>query len=183
MMLKLALCALVWFLENTSQPAPKPAPPKATAQPASPSKPAKARAQPVAQAKESQSALESKPAQPAPASTPPKVTLIAIEKNIVEYTNAERARYGLPALEVDSELVESARAHCTWMTLNQRLQHTRAAVAENIAMGQRDSQEVLGSWMRSSGHRANILNSAHRAIGVAAFRTPSGTIFWCQQFR
>jgi uncharacterized protein YkwD len=37
--------------------------------------------------------------------------------------------------------------------------------------------------MNSSGHRANILNAAHRLIGAAAFRTEEGTIFWCQQFR
>ena len=94
-----------------------------------------------------------------------------------------RARYGLPPLEVDDRLMESARAHATWMTLNQTMQHTRQPVAENIAMGQRDSQEVVQCWMNSSGHRANILNGGHRRIGVAAYRTIQGTIFWCQQFR
>jgi uncharacterized protein YkwD len=37
--------------------------------------------------------------------------------------------------------------------------------------------------MNSSGHRANILNPGHGRIGVAAYRTVAGTIFWCQQFR
>jgi uncharacterized protein YkwD len=36
--------------------------------------------------------------------------------------------------------------------------------------------------MNSSGHRANILNPGYRRIGVAAYATPEGTIFWCQQF-
>ena len=31
---------------------------------------------------------------------------------------------------------------------------------ENIAKGQRTPQEVMNSWMNSSGHRANILNSS-----------------------
>jgi uncharacterized protein YkwD len=109
--------------------------------------------------------------------------LTATERSIVEQTNAERARYGLPPLEVDVELVKSARSHAIWMTTYQTLQHTRQPVAENIAMGQRDTQDVLGSWMRSSGHRANILNGAFRKIGVAAYRIGEGTIFWCQQFR
>jgi uncharacterized protein YkwD len=60
--------------------------------------------------------------------------------------------------------------------------HTSAAVAENIAMGQRNSAEVLNAWMNSSGHRANILNPGHTRIGVAAYTTPGGTIYWCQQF-
>jgi uncharacterized protein YkwD len=105
-----------------------------------------------------------------------------IEKKVIEKTNAERARYGLPPLVVDRNLVQSARTHAAWMTNSRTLQHTSAPVAENIAMGQRSSGEALSSWMGSSGHRANILNSGHRRIGVAAYRTPDGTIYWCQQF-
>lgn len=111
------------------------------------------------------------------------VKLRAIEANIVSYTNQERARYGLPPLEVDKELMETAREHATWMTRNRSMVHTRQPVAENIAMGQPHSSDVVRAWMNSSGHRANILNAGHQRIGVAAFRTESGTIFWCQQFR
>jgi uncharacterized protein YkwD len=68
------------------------------------------------------------------------------------------------------------------MTNRQSLRHTHAAVAENLAMGQRTSREVVRDWMNSPGHRANILNRRHRRIGVAAFITPRGTIYWCQQF-
>jgi uncharacterized protein YkwD len=112
-----------------------------------------------------------------------KVQLVSIEKSVVERTNAERARYGLPPLQVDEDLMKSARDHAQWMGRNRAFQHTRAAVAENIAMGQRDSSEALSSWMNSSGHRANILNPGHRRIGVAAFQTVEGLIYWCQQFR
>jgi uncharacterized protein YkwD len=111
------------------------------------------------------------------------VKLQTIEANIVSYTNQERARYGLPALKVDKELMETAREHAAWMTRTRNMVHTRRAVAENIAMGQPHSSDVVRAWMNSSGHRANILNSGHLRIGVAAFRTESGTIFWCQQFQ
>jgi uncharacterized YkwD family protein len=37
---------------------------------------------------------------------------------------------------------------------------------ENIAQGQRTPQEVMQSWMNSSGHRANILKSDFTHIGV-----------------
>ena len=107
--------------------------------------------------------------------------LLPIEKNIVSYTNYERALYGLPPLEVNAGLMQSARQHATWMTLNQCLVHTNQPVAENIAMGQPDSREAVESWMGSSGHRANILGG-YRHVGVAAYRTADGTIFWCQQF-
>ena len=111
-----------------------------------------------------------------------KTKLIAIEENIVKYTNEERKRHGLPPLEVDVKLVDSARRHAIWMTRNRRLQHTSQPVAENIAVGYPSSQSVVRGWMNSSGHRANILNRSHRRIGVAAYVTASGTIYWCQQF-
>jgi uncharacterized protein YkwD len=128
--------------------------------------------------------------QPQPQSSPQPpetevngVKLAAIEANLISYTNQERARYGLPALEVDKELMSSAREHAEWMTRNRAMVHTRRPVAENIAMGQPHSSDAVRAWMNSSGHRANILNSGHRRIGVAAFRTDNGTIYWCQQFR
>lgn len=111
------------------------------------------------------------------------VTLAAIEANVVSYTNDERARYGLPPLKVDEELMATAREHAAWMTRTQNMVHTSRPVAENIAMGQPHSSDVVRAWMNSPGHRANILSAVNGRIGVAAFRTASGTIFWCQQFR
>jgi uncharacterized protein YkwD len=110
------------------------------------------------------------------------VKLAAIEANIVMYTNQERARYGLSPLRVDRELMETARDHAAWMTRNSSLVHTSQPVAENIAMGQPHSSDAVQAWMNSPGHRANILNANHSRIGVAAFCTDNGTIFWCQQF-
>ena len=76
----------------------------------------------------------------------------------------------------------TARQHGNWMASYHQFSHSNIGVAENIAMGQSNTQEVLGTWMNSSGHRANILNGWNHRIGVSAYRSPSGTIFWCQQF-
>ncbi len=44
-------------------------------------------------------------------------------------------------------------------------------IGENIALGNfGDDQELVQAWMDSPGHRANILNSRFRDIGVAALR-------------
>jgi uncharacterized protein YkwD len=75
----------------------------------------------------------------------------------------------------------TARQHGNWMASYRQMVHSNIGVAENIAMGQSSSQQVLHTWMNSSGHRANILGG-YRRIGVAAYRSPEGTIFWCQQF-
>ncbi len=111
-----------------------------------------------------------------------KIQLIAIEKAIVEETNAQRARHGLPALVVDENLMKSARQHTIWMARSRLLQHSRG-VAENIAMGYTTTKAALGGWMGSSGHRANILNRSYRHIGVAAYQSNDGNVYWCQQFR
>lgn len=123
--------------------------------------------------------LGSVPNEGSPRTTP---ELRPIEQNIINYTNAERSRYGLPALNMDHSLLKSARKHAEWMTRARRLAHTSQPVGENIAMGQRSSREVVGDWMASPGHRANILNGRYKRIGTAAYRTADGTIFWCQQF-
>ena len=101
---------------------------------------------------------------------------------MIEKTNAQRARFGLRPLIVDFTLLRSARHHAAWMTRNRSMVHTSQPVAENIAMGQHSSDEVINTWMNSPGHRANILNAGYTRIGVAAYTTPDGTIFWCQQF-
>ena len=85
-------------------------------------------------------------------------------------------------MAVDHALLSSARQHAAWMTNSRSMTHTTKPVGENIAMGQRSSGEVVTSWMNSPGHRANILNPGYRRIGVAAYRTPEGTVYWCQQF-
>lgn len=177
-----------------AMPAPAPAGPKAEAPATAPAaqRPAELRpptaegTQPSAagghRAEDKAAEGGGSPANKAEKSGEPADELLPIEANIISYTNQERQRYGLPPLEVDRRLMLSARRHCAWMARRHALVHTSQPVAENIAMGQRHSHEAVRDWMNSPGHRANILNRNHRRIGVAAYRTPSGTIFWCQQF-
>jgi len=109
--------------------------------------------------------------------------LLAIEKNIISLTNAERTKRGLPALKLDDSLMKTSRQHASWMARSRKMVHSRLNLGENIAMGQPTSTSAVSAWMNSSGHRANILNRSYKSIGAAAYRTPSGTIYWCQQFR
>jgi uncharacterized protein YkwD len=117
-----------------------------------------------------------------PQAKPAAFALYPIEQQVIDQTNAERARYGLPPLMADPKLIQSARAHGTWMARARRMQHTSRPVAENIAMGQNSAYEAVRSWMNSSGHRANILNGGHRRIGVSAYTSSNGMIYWTQQF-
>jgi uncharacterized protein YkwD len=48
---------------------------------------------------------------------------------------------------------------------------------ENIAMGQRTAEEVMQSWMGSTGHRANILRREYQDIGIG-----QAGAYWVQLF-
>lgn len=125
---------------------------------------------------------ETAPAEAAKKEKPASPAMHPVEEQIIKFTNAERVKHGLPPLKADTQLLKSARSHAMWMTTRRTLTHTRAAVAENIALGQQSAREVVRSWMNSSGHRANILSRRHGRIGVAAYVANNGQIYWCQQF-
>ena len=59
---------------------------------------------------------------------------------------------------------------------------TYRAAAENIAAGQRTAEEVVDSWMNSSGHRANILNASYTKMGLGIAYGGSYRVYWTQDF-
>ncbi|WP_406723211.1 CAP domain-containing protein [Streptomyces althioticus] len=118
---------------------------------------------------------------------------------VVELTNRERARAGLPALSRDPLLTTAARAHSADMVARDFYAHTapdgskpwdRAAAAgswcrtvgENIACGQRSAAEVVRGWMNSPGHRANILKPEFTHIGVGFAGGGRAGTYWTQLF-
>lgn len=110
------------------------------------------------------------------------LVLTEAERQVLELTNAERQRRGLPALRLDRRLMESARRQANWMARTGVFRHGNSGYAENIAMGQRTSRDVVVAWMNSSGHFRNMMNRSHGAIGIGAFRGKNGAMYWCQQF-
>ena len=51
-----------------------------------------------------------------------------------------------------------------------------SGAGENIAKGQRTPQDVMTSWMNSSGHKANILNCKFKNIGVGVAADTRGSL-------
>lgn len=109
---------------------------------------------------------------------------------VVAQVNAERARYGLSALQVDADLTSAARLRAQELT--QTFSHTRPdgsswssvsakAYGENIARGQSTPDKVMAAWLSSQGHRENILRSSFGSIGVCAYRL-NGVLYWVQLF-
>jgi uncharacterized YkwD family protein len=117
-------------------------------------------------------------------------------QEVVNLTNNERAKAGLKALQIDTKLTQSAQAKSQDMKDKNYFSHTSPtygspfdqmksfgvsykSAAENIAMGQRTAAEVVDGWMKSPGHKANIMNGSYTHIGVGL--SDSG-YYWTQQF-
>lgn len=73
-------------------------------------------------------------------------------------------------------------AHDGWADVVEAVGLGDRAAGENIAVGYRDSEDVVRAWMNSPGHRANILSPDFRVLGVAAAIDDDGDTYWCQIF-
>ena len=132
---------------------------------------------------------------PASAATSTDVTY---EARVIQLTNEARAKYGCAGVRSESRLTTAARVHSVDMVKRNYFSHvspdgttfvTRAKAAgytspigENIAWGYRTPDAVVGAWMNSSGHRANILNCKAKAVGVGAVYSANGTPYYSQDF-
>ena len=101
---------------------------------------------------------------------------------VFRLVNIERADADLPAQAWNRELAVAAQLHAEDMVDNDYFDHTSLdgrsfsdrtddagyggfARGENIAAGQQTPEQVMESWMGSTGHRQNILSDADE-IGV-----------------
>jgi uncharacterized protein YkwD len=118
------------------------------------------------------------------------------EWNFITLINDYRAQNGVPKLQVSISLTKASHWLSTDMATKDYFDHTdslkrafniriasfgypsSAYVGENIAAGNSTAQGTFTQWKNSSGHRANMLNSNYRVIGVARSRNPESTYGW-----
>jgi uncharacterized protein YkwD len=139
-----------------------------------------------------------------------RLQMTAEERQLLELTNAERAKEKLPPLAPNATLFRVARAHSANMARKQDMNHVldgkdparrvREArydyktVGENIAEMEfgkpADAQpplpppildkEIVQKWMASPEHRHNILNPEFEEIGLGVGRTDKGLVYFTQ---
>lgn len=119
---------------------------------------------------------------------------------VLKLVNQERAKQGLKALVLSDELTNVATIKAKDMRDKNYFDHTSptygspfemmrhfginySSAGENIAAGQKTAQEVMNSWMNSSGHRANILNKDYEQLGVGYVEGGSYGTYWVQMFK
>ena len=122
-------------------------------------------------------------------SSPTQVSVAKLEDVIVCLVNRERTSRGLSRLRGNSRLDRAARGHSLHMVRGRYFSHDSLGgasvldrvkrrgyrsnggmmVGENIAWGSGEHAtpgEIVEGWMRSPGHRANILHRSFQEIGV-----------------
>ena len=125
-------------------------------------------------------------AAPAPAATPAEVKY---GNKIIKMVNNIRENHNRVELRKNRCLQRFANRQAERMANQRRLFHQdlgriqRACgvgwVGENVARGNISANQMVGLWMNSPGHRANILNRPYRLTGVGARR--GGGQWWAAQ--
>lgn len=119
------------------------------------------------------------------------------EQYLQSAADQERAAEGLPPLKRDPALVAAAHDHALRMVANQAISHqfpgepelaTRAGdtgarfskISENVAEGPTPI-EIQSAWMRSPGHRRNILDRDVDSVGIAVISS-HGQLYAVEDF-
>jgi len=108
----------------------------------------------------------------------------AMASEIAAGVNANRRANGQHALNYNPVLARASMQHACDMAVNSFFGHqgsngstvqarVRQAgyqdclVAENLAWGYPDSQQIISGWMNSPGHRSNMLHPRAYEMGIA----------------
>lgn len=114
-----------------------------------------------------------------------KPAIAVSDQSFVGLTNRERELKNLPALKWNPALSSSAWAKATDMcrknywahtapdgttgwTFMRQVGYTYQHVGENLARNFTSDEATMEAWMKSPGHRANILKPNYRDIGIAS---------------
>jgi uncharacterized protein YkwD len=143
----------------------------------------------------------------APATPAQALSLTKPEKKVLALVNHVRATHGLHKLKMVASLERASRAHSREMVGRDYFSHssysgesfsarlirfgyttagcTRWTVGEDIACGSGSSgtpRAIFTAWMHSPPHRAVILTSRFRNVGlgraIGTFRSISGVVFF-----
>lgn len=126
-----------------------------------------------------------------------------LEKSAFDLINRQREANGLKSLIWSEEAAKTARMHSQSMANNNFFSHKgldgrtvddRAvasglkfwlSIGENIAFSRgyaNPSESAVEMWMKSSGHRGNILNKGWKETGVGIAVAPDNAYYFTQVF-
>lgn len=111
---------------------------------------------------------------------------------VLDLVNQERAKKNRNPVTMDKNLLECAMTRAEELTVC--ASHTRPNgsicfsafpyfedPSENLAINQGTPEEVMESWIESSGHYTNIMNSKNVSAGIGCY-SQNGHLYWIQCF-
>lgn len=129
------------------------------------------------------------------------VTYSAYAGEVLRLVNIERDKVGAAHLVLDGALCDAANMRAIEMDYSGNFSHTRPdgrdcftffsfckisfyTCGENIAAGYPTPAAVVDGWMNSTGHKANILNTAFTKMGLGYSTGGGGEYrhYWAQEF-
>lgn len=129
------------------------------------------------------------------------VTYSAYAGEVLRLVNIERDKVGAAHLVLDGALCDAANMRAIEMDYSGNFSHTRPdgrdcftvfsfckisfySCGENIAAGYPTPAAVVDGWMNSTGHKANILNTAFTKMGLGYSTGGGGEYrhYWAQEF-
>jgi uncharacterized protein YkwD len=149
-------------------------------------------------------AVSPAPNPPPPSAVPvvgPAVNYTQIERDVMHLVNLERMRRRLDTLRWNPQLDKAAKVQAVEMAAEHKMAHDLPGaayptlkdriryvgygyrhIAENIAYGYPSADYTVAAWMKSSGHRMNILDRSSVETGVGVVRAETGELYYCQVF-
>lgn len=121
------------------------------------------------------------------------------QRRVVKLVNVERQKVGHDPLSEDNLLDKGASTKAADMRDKRYFSHTSptygspfnmmktvgvhySKAGENIASGYKTPEAVVSGWMKSPGHRANILSTKYGKIGVGYAKGGKSGAYWVQWF-
>lgn len=116
------------------------------------------------------------------------------EDRIVYWTNRKRKRHGLRPVRKGPCPDRFAELWSGHLAATGRFQHQDVSrmftcgdwvriAGENLARGTLSPRQVVNAWMRSPGHRANVLKRGYVRMGVGSYRSlADGRMYTVQTF-
>jgi uncharacterized protein YkwD len=106
------------------------------------------------------------------------------ENSVFDNANLQRKNSDRVSLKGSKCLDRFAERQAAKMANERRMYHQQlgpilracnlSMVGENVAYGYPNGKAAVSAWMRSPGHKANILNSRYRLTAVGAYQDKDG---------
>lgn len=105
-------------------------------------------------------------------------------QSLFDATNKARRKNKLKSLDWSPELAKASLQWSLTMSRTGRLQHTTQNVRENVwtCSGCTDPTGAVKSWLKSSGHYRNIMNTQSKRMGIGVAQNSQGKWYVTQRF-